>query len=200
MNAIFNPMKSKFIIFFVAICLSIIACKKENADTAKEDIYIQYFKANISGIPINIVGNISTHRDIFHGSWTVLGNSDGTNNEMYTVNIQVPKEVLNTKINPKLQFQIFDIKAREYLLNNKVAFQKDFSTHIYLVTELGTSASKTYTTNESKKAFKISILKYEKPKDGSVPFVGGNLNGVLYNTKDLQDSIIIKDAAFEVRF
>ena len=193
-------MKSKFIIFFLAICLSMIACKKENTDVPKEDSYKQYFQANIAGKPINIEGNISTPRNIFHGSWTILGNSDGTNTEMYTVNLQVPKDVLNTKIGSKLQFQIFDIKTGEYLLNSKIAFQKDFSTHIYLVTELGTSGSKTYTTDESKKAFKISILKYQKPKDGSVPFVGGNLNGVLYNTKDLQDSIVIKDAAFEVRF
>ncbi|WP_265800977.1 DUF5025 domain-containing protein [Pedobacter sp. MC2016-05] len=193
-------MKSKFIIFFLAICLSMIACKKENTDVPKEDSYKQYFQANIAGKPINIAGNISTPRNIFHGSWTILGNSDGTNNEMYTVNVQVPKDVLNTKIGSKLQFQIFDIKTGEYLLNSKIAFQKDFSTHIYLVTELGTAGSKTYTTDESKKAFKISILKYQKPKDGSVPFVGGNLNGVLYNTKDLQDSIVIKDAAFEVRF
>ncbi|WP_316762069.1 DUF5025 domain-containing protein [Pedobacter aquatilis] len=192
-------MKSKLTIFCVIISL-FTACEKEHAKVDPENGYIQYFKANIAGKTVNIEGPIATNRDIFHGSWTILGNSDGTSNEMYTVNVKVPKEVLNTTTSSKLQFQMFDIKAREYLLNSKNAFQKDFSTHIYLVTELGTSASKTFTTNEGKTAFKISISKYEKPKDGSVPFVGGNLNGVLYNAKDLQDSIVIKDAAFEIRF
>ena len=192
-------MKSKLIIFCVIISL-FTACEKEHTEVIAKDSYIQYFQANIAGKPINIEGPIATNRDIFQGSWTILGNSDGTSNEMYTVNVKVPKDVLNTTISSILRFQIFDIKAREYLINSKNAFQKDFSTHIYLVTELGTSASKTFTTTESKTAFKISISKYEKPKDGSVPFVGGNLNGVLYNTRDLQDSIVIKDAAFEVRF
>ncbi len=177
-----------------------VSCKKQEVEVPAKQTYIQYFNANIAGQDLNIKNSIDENRNIFRGQLTGIGYGDGTQKEMYTVNVVVPKVLLNTSIDTKLQFQLFDIKKEEYQLSNSEHYKKDFASYVYLVTDLGMTNSKLYTTNESKPPFKITITRYEKVKDSALPFVGGTLNGVLYNVKDLQDSIQIKDGAFDVRF
>ncbi len=191
-------IRKSILAFLVSVLL--ISCKKENTENQVKEPYIQYFMADLAGKPLDIKGSLSSNRDLFRGCLTRIGYGNGTSKEMYTVSVQVPKTILGTTIDSKLQFQLFDVQEKEYLLTSNRAFQEDFSTHIYLVTNLGMPNSKIYTAFDNKLPFKISILKYEKPNDGSIPFVGGKLTGVLYNTTDLQDSIIIKNGAFDVRF
>ncbi|MFD2289087.1 DUF5025 domain-containing protein [Pedobacter petrophilus] len=185
---------------FLFVSLSFFSCEKNITETTIKEKYTQYFNANIAGQSLNIKGSIDENRDIFSGSWTGVGNSDGTQKDMYRVKVTVPRTFLNTTLDAKLSFQVYDIKPGIYLLSDAKAYQKDFANHMYLATNVGLENSNFYTTNEQKNPFKIEITKYEKPKDSSVPIVGGKINGTLYNIKNLRDSIVIKDGVFEVRF
>lgn len=187
-------------LFYTIFLVSLFSCKKQTVEVPKNEKYIQYFKADIAGQTLDLKSSIDENRDLFRGSYTEIGFGDGTFKEMYTVNVAVPNTLLNTSIQSKLQFQLFDIKKGVYQLSNDDSYQKDFSSHIYLVTNLGMQDSKLYTTNEKKPPFNISITRYEKVKGSMIPFVGGKLNGVLYNVKDLKDSIVIDNGVFDVRY
>ena len=176
------------------------SCKKQNAEVPVKTPYVQFIKMQIAGQPLEIKGSIDQNREIFSGSWTGIGYGDGTQKEMYTVNVTVPKTFLNTTTDSKFQVRIFDIEKKEYLLSDSDPYKQSFASSIYLVTNLGSADLKVYTTNETKPPFKVQITRYEKPKDSGVPFVGGKLNGTLYNVNNLQDSVVIKDGVFDVRF
>jgi len=176
------------------------SCKKPNAELPAKMPYVQFIKMQIAGQSLEIKGSIDQNRDKFSGSWTGIGYGDGTQKEMYTVNVTVPKMFLNTTTDSKFQVRIFDIEKKEYLLSDSDPYKQSFASSIYLVTNLGSADLKVYTTNETKPPFKVQITRYEKPKDSGVPFVGGKLNGTLYNVNNLQDSVVIKDGVFDVRF
>ncbi|WP_316799619.1 DUF5025 domain-containing protein [Pedobacter frigidisoli] len=193
-------MKTHNTILTLLFPVLLFSCKKDPAETTEKQPYVQYFKADVAGQSLDIKGSNSTNREIFRGSRTIIGDADGTQHEMYTVNVALQATVLNTTSPSKLQFQIFDIRPKEYQLANGDAYQKNFSTHIFLVTDLGRPDSKLYTTSAVKSPFHIVISKYDMPKDSGIPFVGGKLDGVLYNVKNLQDSIVIRNGVFDVRF
>ncbi len=186
--------------FCLTAILALSSCKKEIAQTQKKQEYIQHFNATVAGKSVRIQNSLNKDRIQFNGSWTGVGMGNGTQLEMYTVRVTLPKEVLGRADESKLRFQIFDIQRKEYQINGDKLYEKDFSTHIYLQNSVGKSNDVIYTTSSLKKPFKIEITKYELPKGSLVPIVGGKLNGVLYNTKDLTDSILIHDGDFEVRF
>lgn len=190
---------SRFFFAIVAVML-LFSCKKQKTEAPVKEPYIQFINVQIAGKYLEIKGSIDRNRDIFSGSWTGIGYGDGTQKEMYTVNVIVPNTFLNTTLASRLQFRIFDIEKKEYRLSGNDPYKQSFASSISLVTNLGLADSKVYTTNETKPPFKIEINRYEKPKGSGVPFVGGKLSGVLYNVKNLQDSIVIKDGVFDVRF
>lgn len=184
----------------IFIGVSFFSCKKDKIETPVVEKYTQYFNANINGKPLSITGSMGENRNIFSGSWTGIGYNDGSQKEMYRVDVSIPNPVLNSTSNARLSFQIFNIQPKLYAISSAKSYRESFSTGIYLVSDLNLNSSKVYTTNEVKKAFQIDITKYERPKDGTLPIVGGKINGTLYNTDNLQDSIVIKDGVFEVRY
>ncbi|WP_175635205.1 DUF5025 domain-containing protein [Pedobacter ghigonis] len=186
--------------FTLLVVMLLFSCKKQKTEAPVKEPYVQFINVQIAGQNLEIKGSIDKNRDKFSGSWTGIGYGDGTQKEMYTVNVIVPKTFLNTTFDSKLQFRIFDIEKKEYKLSENDPFKQSFASGIYIVTNLGMADSKVYTTNETKPPFKVQITRYEKPKDSGVPFVGGKISGTLYNVKNLQDSIVIKDGVFDVRF
>ena len=180
------------------LAITFLSCKKDKIEIPVKPVYIQYFNANIAGKDLNIKGSLGENRGVFRGSWTVLGYGNGTDKDLYRVDVAIPNRISNSS-SAQLSFQIFDIKQKPYTISSARAYLESFSSNIYLIVKSSTS-SYVYTTSELKKPFVVNITKYEKPKDGSLPFVGGKIDGVLYNTKNLQDSIVIRDGVFEVRF
>ena len=180
------------------LAITFLSCKKDKIEIPVKPVYIQYFNANIAGKDLNIKGSLGENRGVFRGSWTVLGYGNGIDKDLYRVDVAIPNRISNSS-SAQLSFQIFDIKQKPYTISSARAYLESFSSNIYLIVKSSTS-SDVYTTSELKKPFVVNITKYEKQKDGSSPFVGGKIDGVLYNTKNLQDSIVIRDGVFEVRF
>ena len=187
-------------LFYLTFFVSVLSCKKQDFKVSQKKTYIQYFKANVAGQTLDIKNSIDENRHIFRGQYSEIGYGNGIFKEMYTINVAVPKTILNTSIDTKLQFQIFDSGIGKYEISSSDSYKGSFNTHVYIVTDLGMPSGKTYTTHETKAPFNILITRYEKAANSALPFVGGKLDGVLYNVKDLQDSIVIKDGSFDVRF
>lgn len=184
------------------LCFTILfifySCKKNTEQTEEKQEYTQYFNALIANKSIAIQNSHSKNRNLFRGSWTGVDMINGDQIEMYTVKTILPKEVLN--MNAELNFQIFDIKKKIYFINEDDIYKKDFSTHIYLKKHEDLNNETIYTTRKVKKPFEIEITKYEFPNESLIPILGGNFNGVLYNVKDITDSITIKNGNFEVQY
>ncbi|MBC8986705.1 DUF5025 domain-containing protein [Pedobacter sp. N36a] len=177
------------------ICYS---CKKEIVQTKEETEYTQYFSAVIGSKSITIQNSLSKDRSLFKGSWTGVGMSNWDQIEMYTIKTILPKEAL--KVNAELNFQIFDIKKNTYHIDKADFFEKSLSTYIYLKKYDDFNNETIYSANKAKKPFEIKITKYDFPNESLTPVVRGTLSGVLYNVKDLRDSITIKNGDFEVRY
>ncbi|WP_316821221.1 DUF5025 domain-containing protein [Pedobacter gandavensis] len=187
----------KLLLCFIVLLIC-YSCKKEKAPTKEETEYTQYFNAVIGSKPITIQNSLAKDRNLFKGSWTGVGMSNGNQIEMYTIKAILPKETL--KAHAELNFQIFDIKKNTYHIDNADFFEKSLSTYIYLKKYDDLNNEAIYSTDKTKKSFEIEITKYEFPNESLTPVVRGTLSGVLYNVKDLRDSITIKNGDFEVRY
>ena len=106
---------------FLFLSLLFFSCQKNIIETTVNEKYTQYFNANIADQSLTIKGSIDKNRDIFSGSWTGIGYSDGIQKDMYTVKVIVPRKFLNTTIDAKLSFQVYDIKPGIYLLSDAKA-------------------------------------------------------------------------------
>lgn len=186
---------------YLLIFLSFSSCKKEESKKEDNIEYIQYFSAKIGGKNIDIKNSINGDRFKLHGSWTGINNDEV---HVYQVKVNLPEERNEiVKYETLLNFQIYDIERNKVnnIIDNEF-YQNDFNSYIFLSkTMIDDDKNYTiYSPNTNKKPFKIEITKYQFIKDSLVPIVGGKLNGVLYNKKNLLDSVIIKDGIFEVRF
>lgn len=190
--------------FSLIVCCSILSlsCKKEAIPTEqKAEPYVQHFSANINGTSVSIKNTIDNNRGLLRGSWTGVGIGTKPMINMYTVNVLLPKAVPYMDYDSKLIFQIFDIKTGLNRITGEDDYYKDFGTFIAITRRTGDRSNDImYTANKQKKPFEVSISRYEIPKNSMTPIVGGTLRGVLYNTKNIQDSIVIDQAKFEVRY
>lgn len=185
----------------VLAALLFTACKKESiAEKPKKKEYIQFFDAQIGNQQVAIRNSIDNNRTIFRGNWTGVGNGKGQFTDMYAVDVQLPNEQSSGVKELKLRFQIFDIKKKKYQITGEDRFYKDFGTYIGLVKSLGNSNGVLYVPNVNKQPFEIEITKYEFVNGGGAPIVGGTLSGTLYNEKNADDFIVIKNGKFEVRY
>lgn len=190
--------------FSMLSCLIVIgtfySCKKESAETPKKQEHLQYFKATVDNKPVGIELPMGENRELYNGSWTGVGMANGEEKEMYTVHVALPKELLNSNRGSVLRFQIFDIKKKEYQISNDAPGPNNLSSHVFLWKDAGAEGETTYSTSSLKKPFKVEITKYESPYKSNLRTVGGKLSGVLYNTKNLMDSIVIQNGSFEVGY
>jgi hypothetical protein len=192
-------MKSYYPYFIALLCLT-SACKKESIPQKEEkQEYVQFFGAVINNNNINVLNTQSKDRWKLHGQWTGVGMGDGRQIPMYTVDVTLPKEATQDLYDPKLRLQLFDIHHGLFLLDGTNAYSESFASHIAIFKGSGNDF-KAYVAHPSKKPFAVEITKYEYPEGSGVPYVGGKLNGVLYNENNLQDSVVIKNGQFEVRF
>lgn len=195
-------MKSFYPYLFALLCF-ITACKKEPIPAKEEkQEFIQYFGAVINDVNVNIRNTQDKDRTKLHGQWTGVGMGNGQQIPMYTVDVNLPKEAPQDLFEPKLRLQIFDIHHGLFLLDGTNSYYESFASHIALFKRYGNGNNevKSYVAHPSKKPFAVEITRYEYPEGSGVPYVGGKLNGVLYNEKNLQDSIVIKNGQFEVRY
>lgn len=71
-----------------------------------------------------------------------------------------------------------------------------FHCSIYFIDERDANDKKSYAP--LKQPLKLRITRAELSSVSSIPFIEGEMNGVLYNEKDLKDSIIVENIAFGV--
>jgi ferredoxin len=189
--------------YCIALLLCVAACKKEAIPQKEEkQEFVQFFGAVINDTNINILNTQSKDQSKLHGQWTGVGMANGREIPMYTISVVLPKDTPQDLFDPKLSVQIFDIHPGLFLLNGANSYYEDFASHIVLLKRYGSNNGdfKAYVAHPSKKPFEVEITRYQYPEGSIVPYVGGKLNGVLYNEKNLQDSIVIKSGKFEVRF
>lgn len=178
--------------------LGLSSCKKQISEKAEEPIRVQYLKAEIGSQSIDI-RKTDNDRNLFYGSWTGVGMATGTQIDMYSVELNLSKVLLVSNEVSKLRFQIFDIKTKQYQIDHDFSFPIDFTTYIYMIKNAGGKNEVIYSTSRLKKPFSIEVKRFEYPNDSIIPIVGGKFNGVLYNTKNLKDSVVIENGEFEVR-
>ncbi|MBB2148262.1 DUF5025 domain-containing protein [Pedobacter gandavensis] len=186
------------ILFTLSTIPTVLSCTKQEEQPLKKPEYKQYFNAEINNKSIQIQNNLFKDRENLTGSWTGVGMNNRDQIDMYTVRVILPKAQFPS--NSVLNFQVFDIKKKAYYLNDAAKYLERLSTHIFLAKNSGTDSTVLYTTNNLKKPFEIKITKYELLNDSFVPIVGGKLYGVLYNVKNMTDSVTIYNGDFEVRF
>ncbi|MCX2450124.1 DUF5025 domain-containing protein [Pedobacter sp. PLR] len=187
----------------VLLCLmigfSLSSCTKEQVQQEEKQAFTQYFKGTVGTQAINVRNTLrDDDRSQLQGSWSGLDIAIGNQIEIYTVNVKLPKELLNTTNEAKLRFQINNIQKKQYQINVDDPYETDFGTFIYLMKNPGLDNQVIYQTSSLKKPFNIEITKYEFPNGDILPMVGGKLNGVLYNEKNLMDSVVIQNGDFEV--
>ncbi|WP_295767729.1 DUF5025 domain-containing protein [uncultured Mucilaginibacter sp.] len=179
----------------LSAALSITSCSKTRVAKPQPEEFVQHFKANIAGKEISIENTRDRNRTQLTGQWTGLGNGDGTEKSIYTVDVILPADISPISAQARLRVQVENVKKGEFLITGE---NKDYPPYKSLISLRNSNIS--YSANTAKKPFEVEITRYEYPYGSMVPYVGGKLNGVLYNEKNLQDSIIIKDGTFEVRF
>lgn len=192
-------------ILLTTIALS--SCKKEVAQSPQKQDYIQYFKGTINGQAVDIKTSTDlanypqcTNCDIesIAGDWTGF---PGVNKEAYKVSVVLAN---NNDGEPKMQrliFRIFGIKKGEFTFTGDEDIYGATSSFAFVLKKSSLNDDGAFYTADPQKApFKIQINRYEFEDGHGLPFVGGTLNGTLYNTTNRQDSITVKDASFEVRF
>ncbi|MEE1947089.1 DUF5025 domain-containing protein [Pedobacter sp. KR3-3] len=194
-------MKNSLLLSTVLTALLFTACKKDDiAKKPQKEEYIQFFDAQIGGQQVAIRNSIDKNRSVFQGQWTGVGNGKGETVDMYTVNVQLPNDKATDLIETRLRFQIFDIEPKAYQISGQVKYYETFGTYIGLSKKLDNGSWSLYVPQVNKKPFEVGITKYQFVYGSGVPIVGGTLNGTLYNEKNLQDSIVIKNGKFEVRY
>ncbi|WP_316839797.1 DUF5025 domain-containing protein [Pedobacter gandavensis] len=184
---------------YLLAAFSLSSCKKESPVKEEKKADIQYLKATIDGQSISLQ-KTDNDRTVFYGSWTGLGMGNGAKIDIYTVDVNLPKASLSSTDVFRLSFQIYDVKKRKYEMEGDLSDRTDFGAYIYAVKKPDLGENVLYSTSSLKKPFHIEITKYEYPKNSLIPIVGGKFNGVLYNTKNLLDSIVVKNGEFEVRY
>ncbi|WP_316753800.1 DUF5025 domain-containing protein [Pedobacter gandavensis] len=187
------------VILCLTIGFSLSSCTKEEVQQEEKKAFIQYFKANLGSQTMNVSNALKDDdRSQLQASWTGVDIAIGKQLEVYVVNVKLPKALLNTTKESHLKFQIYDIKKKQYQINVDDPYETDFGTFIYLVKNPGMDNEVEYTTSSFRKPFVLEITKYERPNGDIVPVVGGKLNGVLYNPKNLMDSVVIQNGDFEL--
>ncbi|MBS7566582.1 DUF5025 domain-containing protein [Mucilaginibacter sp. Bleaf8] len=171
-----------------------ISCSKKEAVEESTPEYVQFFKASVNGKPMAVENTMRKDRENLSGSWTGLGFASGEQKELYTISVALPSETKPSET-AKLRIHIWEVKEGTFTISNTIPNNLLTESHILLW-----KSNNTYTPNNHAKPFTVRITKYERPAGSSIPTVGGQLNGVLYNEQNSQDSVVIKDGSFEVRF
>jgi RNA polymerase subunit RPABC4/transcription elongation factor Spt4 len=194
-------------LFLIGLVItSLSACKQEQSPKPQNQKYVQYFNGSINGKDVDIKTQKNSTSPIcdncnvesIAGDWTGY---PSVNKEAYTVSVRLSKERSGDEKMPLLEFRIFDIKIKSFNITGEENIFDALSTYVVIVKKEKSKTDNTYySPDPQKKPFEITINKYEFKPDSGLPFVGGKLNGVLYNTANRQDSIVIKDCNFEVRY
>jgi hypothetical protein len=203
--ALLNAMQPYRFFVFILFVLALSACKQEQTPEPSGD-YVQYFNGAIDGkkVDIKTATTVSYHPcencnvESVSGDWTGYGS---INKDAYVVSVFLAKDKPNDAQMPKLKFRVFDIKPGDFKITGEEDIYNPLASYILIIKkEKAGEDNKLYAPNPQKHPFEIAINKYEFKPDSGLPFVGGKLNGVLYNTKNQQDSIVLKDCNFEVRY
>jgi hypothetical protein len=193
-----------FIIALFPLLLS--ACKQEQTPAPQKESYVQFFTGAINNKRVDIKTQTtvtyqaceSCNIESISGDWTGF---TSINKDAYAVTVFLAKENPADAQMPKLKFRIFDIKPATFKITGEEDIYSPLATYIVLLKKGKTDAESTfYTANQQYKPFEITINKYVFNPDSGLPVVGGRLNGVLYNTTNHQDSIVLKDCTFEVKY
>lgn len=201
-------MKWTVTIVFLITTISIfgISCekaKKNDPDAEKSTApFSQHFYAFINNKPITVHSSLEKNRDLFNGQWTGIGMPNGSNINLYKVNVVLPEEGSAGGLHSDLKFQIYNISKKTFLITGKDNYYNVTGTYIALKKQTGPAETdqKIYVAKPGKKPFEVQIITYESIKGSLVPLVEGKLNGVLYNVKNPLDSVVIKNGDFRVRF
>ncbi|PYF77124.1 DUF5025 domain-containing protein [Pedobacter nutrimenti] len=187
-------MKSLLLSMF--IIFTICACKKEHPipKPPPEKEYVQYFKGFISEKPLLVT------QSGISGDWTGLSSVSAPDMEVYRVIVNLQETYAGRLQTSFLRFQLFNMKNRTFKISGHEPILDLRNSYIFLNKKLGPNDedAKFYTPNNLKKPFEINITRYEYLKNSGLPYVKGTLNGVLYNIKDITDSIVIRDGDFDV--
>jgi hypothetical protein len=194
------------LLFISVFIIFLSACKQEQSPKPQNGEYLQYFNGTINGRKIDIKTQTSTTKvqckdcniESIAGDWTGY---PGVNKDAYAVSVLLSKEAPGDDKMPLLKFRIFDIKPRTFTITGEDDIYDPLASYVVVVKKKKPDTDNTfYAPSPEKKPFEIAINRYEFKPDSGLPFVGGKLNGVLYNTTNQQDSIVIKNCNFEVRY
>lgn len=117
----------------------------------------------------------------------------------YVLTINLNKADLQKGKSVNLQFQLYDFKIGLYRISNQGIDNTPQENRIILVST-GNGTENTYAPRFDKPPFEIEISKIKYHNYSEVPAVSGRLNGILYNTPDFRDSLVITKGSFSSRY
>ncbi|WP_342644541.1 DUF5025 domain-containing protein [Mucilaginibacter sp. CSA2-8R] len=182
-----------------------MACKKQDSvSSGKQPAeFSQQLAANIAGKAVVLNNTMSQNREILKGMFTMFGDNGGQRRQMY--NIDAAISALDGDINTKSTFriQLNNVKTGIFDITGEDSVFQPL-TGSYAVLSIRSAANSyslvLYTASVKKQPFKVQVTGFEYPPYSSIPTVTGTFNGVLYNTQNIADSVIVKNGAFKVRF
>ncbi len=151
-----------------------------------------------------MVSNIaSKNREILKGSFSVIRYAQGQTRQMYNIDVAIPALDGNISTKSRLKIQLEHIKPGIFnITGNDSIFQPLAGS--FAVLSIRTAANShtlvQYTASTKKQPFRVQVTGFDYPAYSSTPTVTGTFNGTLYNTQNINDSVIVKNGTFKVRY
>lgn len=191
-------MKEIIYCMIAATLLSLTACDKNEEEPYVQDPYsteFGYIKGKLNGVEYNLQNDKSgTYISANGATYGEYYDTERIFRNHYSTNIPMTKEQLFTGFKFGFSIHIAPVKTgmvtlkplNSNLLDSKVIFvdkRKDGEKKIY---------------DSLKQPMELRIDRADFSPDSSVPFIEGEMNGILYNEEDLNDSIIVENMCFGV--
>lgn len=181
----------------VVVVLSFSACNKEE----EEELYVPgpyswdfgYINGKLNGVDINLQnegGNIGKHISTTGAAYSEYPNEHAS---CYGINVPITKKQ-DASFIYGFTFHISPVKVGTYEVTK--AKPDPLTNSIHFIDRRDAKEEKVY--QPLKKPMKLRIDRADFSSESLMPFVEGEMEGILYNEENMNDSIIVENMKFGI--
>ncbi len=188
-------MKKLFFYIIAAVLLSLTACDKEEEAPAVPGAYswnFGYIKGRLNGTDFNLQNEDKPGGCYISTSGAAYSKDLITEEDAYGTNIPITKK--QNELTYGFSIHIAPVKTGMFEI--KGFSHNRMESSVYFIDERNADEKKGYIP--MKQPLKLCISRADFSSDSSIPFIEGEMDGILYNEKNPNDSIVVENIQFGV--
>ena len=185
-------MNTKSIYLFFLLCLFIcVSCNdKEPSIVDKYPYYFAYFEGEVNGQYISLLNQSSYQCSIERGNFWI----HDIEKELYGFYWKVPLKLVNfTYPYPELHISLIPLLKQEYHIKKGYLSTEEKESTVRIIRE---GSEITYHPLKTPFCLRVDTVFFQE--DSEIPYIEGYMDGILYNTENSVDSIVIRNVYFGI--